>query len=54
VIVESYLQGVSTRKVKHIISQLGVENVSASKVSRISQELDEKVNEFLKNPSNRK
>jgi transposase-like protein len=49
-IVESDLQGVSTRKVKHIISQLGVENVSASKVSRISQELDEKVNEFLSKP----
>ncbi|QLC49999.1 IS256 family transposase [Methanolobus zinderi] len=49
-IVESYLQGVSTRKIKHIISELGVENVSASKVSRISQELDEKVNEFLCRP----
>ena len=49
-IVESYLQGVSTRKVKHIISQLGVENISAAKVSRISQELDEKVNEFLCRP----
>ncbi len=49
-IVESYLQGVSTRKIKHIISELGVENVSASKVSRISQELDEKVNGFLCRP----
>jgi transposase-like protein len=49
-IVESYLQGVSTRKVKYIISQLGVENVSASKVSRIAQELDEKVMEFLCKP----
>jgi transposase-like protein len=47
-IIESYLQGVSTRKVKDIISQLGIEDLSASSVSRISKELDEKVEEFLK------
>jgi transposase-like protein len=46
-IMESYLQGVSTRRIKHIISQLGIENISASRVSRIAQELDEKVKEFL-------
>ncbi|AGB49386.1 transposase [Methanomethylovorans hollandica DSM 15978] len=49
-IMESYLQGVSTRKIKHIISQLGIENVSASRVSRITQELDEKVREFISKP----
>ncbi len=49
-IIESYLQGVSTRKVKDIISQLGIEDLSASNVSRISRELDEKVKEFLKRP----
>jgi len=49
-IIESYLQGVSTRKVKDIISQLGIEDLSASSVSRISKELDEKVEEFLKRP----
>ena len=49
-IMESYLQGVSTRRIKHIISQLGIENISASRVSRIAQELDEKVKEFLSKP----
>jgi transposase-like protein len=49
-IMESYLQGVSTRRIKHIISQLGIENISASRVSRIAQELDEKVREFLSKP----
>ncbi len=49
-VVESYLQGVSTRRIQDIVSKLGVENLSASSVSRISQELDEKVEEFLKRP----
>lgn len=49
-IVESYLQGVSTRRVQDVISQLGVENISASTVSRISKELDQVVDEFLKRP----
>jgi len=49
-IVKSYLHGVATLKVKQIISEFGVENVSASKVSKISQELYEKVNEFLSKP----
>ena len=49
-VIESYLQGVSTRKVQEIVSRLGVEYLSASSVSRISKELDEKVEEFLKRP----
>ncbi len=49
-IAESYIQGVSTRRVQDIVSQLGIENFSASSVSRIAKELDEKVNEFLKRP----
>mgnify|MGYP000943814093 FL=1 len=49
-VIESYLQGVSTRRIKDIVSQLGVEDLSASSVSRISKELDEKVEEFLKRP----
>ena len=48
--IESYLQGVSTRRVKDIVSRLGIEDLSASSVSRISKELDEKVEEFLKRP----
>jgi transposase-like protein len=46
-IAESYLQGISTRKVEEVISKFGLENVSASEVSRIAKELDEKVREFL-------
>jgi putative transposase len=49
-VIESYLQGVSTRRIKDIVSQLGIEDLSASSVSRISKELDEKVEEFLKRP----
>lgn len=49
-IAESYLQGVSTRRVQDIVSRLGIENFSASSVSRIAKELDEKVEEFLKRP----
>ena len=49
-IAESYLQGVSTRRVQEVVSELGVENMSASRVSRIAQELDEAVQEFLSKP----
>jgi putative transposase len=49
-VIESYLQGVSTRRVKDIVSQLGIEELSASSVSRIAKELDEKVDEFLRRP----
>jgi putative transposase len=52
-IAESYLQGVSTRRIREIVSHLGVERLSASAVSRIAKELDEKVAEFLKRPIER-
>ena len=35
-IVESYLQGVSTRRIQDIVSRLGIEELSASSVSRIA------------------
>jgi transposase-like protein len=46
-IAESYVQGVSTRRVRLIMEQLGITGVSASTVSRICKELDDKVEEFL-------
>jgi transposase-like protein len=49
-VIESYLQGVSTRRIKDIVSRLGIEDLSASSVSRISKELDKRVEEFLKRP----
>lgn len=49
-ICESYVQGVSTRRVRSIIERLGVKGISADTVSRIAKELDEKVDEFLNRP----
>jgi putative transposase len=49
-IIESYLQGVSTRKVVTVISHLGINQISASFVSKVAQELDQKVHEFLERP----
>ncbi len=46
-VVESYLQGVSTRNVTGIIGKLGAGSISASSVSMMSKELDGKVDEFL-------
>jgi putative transposase len=46
-IIESYLQGVSTRNVEKAISYLGVNQISASSVSKVAQELDVKVSEFM-------
>ena len=47
VILESYIQDVSTRNVKSIVESLGMENVSASYVSTLASELDSRVREFL-------
>ena len=49
-IIESYLQGVSTRKVEVVISHLGVSQISPSYVSKVAQELDEQVKSFLERP----
>ena len=47
VILESYIQGVSTRNVMNVVESLGVENISASYVSTLASELDAKVKSFL-------
>jgi transposase-like protein len=49
-IIESYIQGVSTRKIEDVISHLGIEKISASYVSSVAKELDSKVTEFLSRP----
>ena len=46
-IIESHLQGVSTRNVENVISHLGVNQISASYVSKVARELDVKVTEFM-------
>ncbi len=49
-IAESYIQGVSTRRMEKVLSELGVEGISPSSVSNMAKELDEDVNKFLKRP----
>jgi transposase-like protein len=49
-IVESYLQGVSTRKVQDVISHLGISQISPSYVSKVARELDNQVQSFLEKP----
>lgn len=48
-IVESYLKGVSTRKVESVVSELGIE-LSHTTVSNLSHELDELITEFKTSP----
>ncbi len=50
VVMEAYVNGVSTRKVERLVEQLGVEGMSRSTVSRICSELDERVEAFRQRP----
>jgi putative transposase len=45
IIVESYLKGVSTRKVEAVVNELGID-ISHTTVSTLSYELDELITEF--------
>ena len=49
-IVESYLQGVSTRKIEAVVAHLGINDVSPSYVSKVSRQLDENVKSFMEKP----
>lgn len=49
-VAESYLEGVSTRKVEKVFSKFGLEHLSASEVSRIAKKLDKSVKDFLDRP----
>jgi transposase-like protein len=46
VVAESYVQGVSTRKVEAIVQQLGIDGISRSQVSELAKSLDEQVDAF--------
>lgn len=46
VVCEAYFNGVSTRKVERLAHALGTESLSASQVSEMTKELDERVKEF--------
>jgi len=51
VVMESYVHGVSTRKVDDLVRALGIDaGISKSEVSRICAELDEQVAEFTGRP----
>jgi putative transposase len=49
-VIESYVNGVSTRKVERVVEQLGVAGMSKSTVSRICKGLDERAEAFRSRP----
>jgi len=50
VIQEAYVHGVSTRAVDDVVKAMGGSGVSKSQVSRLCEEIDERVNAFLSRP----
>ena len=50
VIQEAYIQGVSTRSVDDLVKAMGMSGVSKSQVSRLCEEIDERVKAFLDRP----
>jgi transposase-like protein len=50
VVVESYVRGVSTRRVEGLVRQLGIERISKSRVSQMAKELDSAVEAFRTRP----
>ena len=49
-IQEAYIQGISTRSVDDLVQAMGGTGVSKSQVSRLCQEIDERVGAFLDRP----
>jgi transposase-like protein len=50
VIQEAYIHGISTRSVDDLVKALGMSGVSKSQVSRLCEEIDERVKTFLDRP----
>jgi len=50
VIQEAYIQGISTRSVDDLVKAMGASGVSKSQVSRLCEEIDERVKAFLERP----
>lgn len=50
VIQEAYIQGVSTRSVDELVKAMGMSGISKSQVSRLVEEIDDKVQAFLTRP----
>ncbi len=47
VIQEAWIQGVSTRKVDDLVQAMGMSGISKSQVSKLCEDIDERVNSFL-------
>jgi len=50
VIQEAYIQGISTRSVDDLVKALGMTGISKSQVSRLCEDIDERVGAFLDRP----
>jgi putative transposase len=50
VIQEAYIQGISTRSVDDLVKAMGMSGISRSQVSRLCEEIDERVKAFLDRP----
>src|SRR6187401_2092105 len=50
VIQEAYIQGISTRSVDDLVKAMGMSGISKSQVSRLCEEIDERVQAFLDRP----
>jgi len=50
VVQEAYVHGVSTRSVDDLVKAMGMTGISKSQVSRLCEEIDERVNAFLSRP----
>jgi len=50
VIQEAYIQGVSTRSVDDLVKAMGMSGISKSQVSRLCEEIDDRVKTFLERP----
>jgi putative transposase len=50
VVQEAYVQGVSTRSVDELVKAMGMSGISKSQVSRLCEEIDDKVKAFLERP----
>jgi len=50
VIQEAYIQGVSTRSVDELVRAMGMTGISKSQVSRLCEDIDERVKGFLERP----
>lgn len=50
VIQEAYIQGVSIRSVDALVKAMGMSGISNSQLSRLCEEIDDKVKAFLARP----